>query len=538
MIQPTDPAPPDPKAEPAPAIANPVYLTAIAFALGLAVELLFHGRPLGVSFPLWAALAGGGLLLAAWREDVRPAPTSWILPPLILFLSSMVVFRLEALTVFLNIVVTLVLFTIWVRTLRPGRLLDFGWLDFLVAEAWVPLEAWIRPWGVLGEVQRRAIAGRERQSQAFAIGRGVLLAFPILVLFIVLLSAADLIFADYVETALEWLDLERIFDYLGRTAVVIVSGVFFLGAIVAALRRPARVQLLGEDRPLVPSFLGYTETVIVLGGVDLLFALFVAIQFRYFFGGEANITAAGYTYAEYARRGFGELVVLSFLTLGLILALAGWGRRETTRQQARFNLLSGLLVGLMGVMLVSAFQRLLLYENAFGFTRLRAYTHVAIVWMAVLFVGFLILLLLNRLRRFAPLAALAAVGFAVSLNLLNVDAFIVRHNLARSAAGEELDAWYLAGLSNDAVPLLVAALDDVPEDSVEILLPQMACRRAMLEARQEETGWPSYQVAHLAALSSLETIAPRLDPYPVTSQGRWFWEVEVDGEPTYCAGLP
>ena len=56
-----------------------------------------------------------------------------------------------------------------------------------------------------------------------------------------------------------------------------------------------------------PQFLGFTEAAVVLGAVVVLFALFVVIQFQYFFGGQTNIGVQGYTYSEYARRGFGEL---------------------------------------------------------------------------------------------------------------------------------------------------------------------------------------------------------------------------------------
>lgn len=50
---------------------------------------------------------------------------------------------------------------------------------------------------------------------------------------------------------------------------------------------------------------------------------------------------------------------------------------------------------------------------------------------------------------------LGMLGFAASINLLNVDAFIVRANAERLRLSEELDIAYLASLSSDAVlPLL------------------------------------------------------------------------------------
>ena len=123
--------------------------------------------------------------------------------------------------------------------------------------------------------------------------------------------------------------------------------------------------------------------------VDLLFLVFVGIQFAYLFGGQANITLEGYTYAEYTRRGFFELLTVSVLTLGLILTLHWLVRSETGRQKVIFKGLSSLMIALVLVILASAFQRLLLYEIAYGYTQLRLYSHIFMVWLALLFVWFL-----------------------------------------------------------------------------------------------------------------------------------------------------
>lgn len=62
-----------------------------------------------------------------------------------------------------------------------------------------------------------------------------------------------------------------------------------------------------------------------------------------------------------------------------------------------------------------------------------------------------------------PLVGLAASLAVALLNALNPDALIVRTNLARAESGQNLDAAYLASLSADAVPPLLAALPRLPE---------------------------------------------------------------------------
>ena len=69
-------------------------------------------------------------------------------------------------------------------------------------------------------------------------------------------------------------------------------------------------------------------------------------------------------------------------------------------------------------MLVSAFQRLVLYEAAYGFSRLRTYTHVFMIWLGLLLVAAIILEILRRERAVALAAAVASLGFAISLPIV------------------------------------------------------------------------------------------------------------------------
>jgi len=511
-------------------LRHPLWFAIAALILGLSVEILFDGHALGISFPIWSALCILALLGMAAREGVRPTWPEAGLAILILFFSIMVFLRLEPMTIFLDVVLTLALFALWVRTFRDEKLFDFGWLDFGWTLIGVPLEAWIRPWPVAQTAWRQVVGERGERSQIMAILRGLLLAFPILVVFAALLVSADLIFADYVENALRWLDLERIADWVRRFFVVIVSGIFFLGALVSALRARGEKPTIGIRRPLLSPFIGFIESMVVLSAVDLLFVGFVAIQFAYLFGGQGNITAAGYTYSEYARRGFGELVAVAILSLGLIMALGTWVKRQKKRHNTWFNGLSAALVGLVSVILISALKRLLLYENAYGFTRLRTYTHVAIYWMGLLFVVFLVLLITGHLRRIALVAVLSVVGFVATLNLLNVDAFITNRNTVRLAETGAIDIDYLSTLSDDTMPGLIHLAQESPSWVRAELLPYLACRHTLLSDRDERVSWQSYHLSHVKAQKLLANIEGDLRDYQVELTDRGWIVSGPDGK--------
>ena len=516
---------------------TPLALAGIALALGFAVEILFHGHRMGISFPIWAALGIVTLLVGAKVEGVRPAPTTLALIPLILFFAAVAAIRLEPLTVVLSMLATVLLFALMVRALLHGRLHRFGFIDLALTWLIVPLEAVLRPWPSLGAVSRGVTGDRVARSRMFSVLRGVLIALPVLVVFIGLLATADLVFGDIVEDALAWVDLERVAEYIGRGLVVLMSGVFFLGALITALRAREPRELVGEEEPILKPFVGFIETVIVLGSVVLVFGLFGTIQLQYLFGGEANITATGYSYSEYARRGFGELIWAAFLSLGLIFALGHWGRRIDKRQRWVFIGLSTSLVLILGVALASALLRLQLYEDAFGFTRLRTYTHVFIFCLAILLVAFLVLLYFRRLRTFALIATIAGLGFVATLSIVNVDGFVAEQNLERFEETGDLDIAYIGQLTPDATPAIAgwfaqAGLAMPPE-----LIAQLACEAGIINSEMRNRSWQSFHFGRQRASNALTSLSGDLSGHQVWMEDATWYVAAPNGEENPCFGV-
>ena len=208
--------------------------------------------------------------------------------------------------------------------------------------------------------------------------------------------------------------------------------------------------------------LGAVEVGIVLGLLNVLFACFVVVQFRYFFGGAARVMSiTELTYAEYARRGFFELTWVAGLVLPLLLIThALLQRRDHAAVAERiFRPLAGTQVALLFVIMASAVARMRLYQSEYGLTELRLYTTAFMLWLGLVFLWFAwTVLVRSRRERFACGALVAAFVTIGLLHLLNPDAYIVRANAAHARAGRAFDAEYAATLSADAVPALISAM--------------------------------------------------------------------------------
>ena len=286
-------------------------------------------------------------------------------------------------------------------------------------------------------------SGRPR-GQLWPVLRGTGLALVLTATFGVLFATADSAFADVLgQTFPDDLDAA---DLLWR----LVLGVVFL-AVGGALARAGAPRQPGIGTRAARRVPGRTELVIALGALVALFATFVAVQLRVLFGGAAYVQATtGLGYGDYARQGFGLLLVVAALTLAVI-AIAARRRDRTVRA------LLGALCVLTLVVLLSAHHRLDLVEQAYGFTRVRYAGHAVVAWLAALFALVLAAGASPALaRRLPQLATTLSLAGVLAFSLSNPDGRIAERAVDRAASGRPLDTAYLAGLSADALPALEA----------------------------------------------------------------------------------
>lgn len=509
-------------------LRHPLRLLVIGLALGAAFDLLFNGKLPGVSLVIFAGLVLIGLAAVIRWEHARGLAANLWLPAAVLFFAAMGAVRASPFLVFLNISACLVLLALLAIYLTRRPVAEIGLLAHLAAPVQAPLMALVRGGAAVKQAARHDLAERIRpgRRQLLPVARGLLLAAPVVIALAALLASADLVFADLIERVFSQAFLDLLGRWAGHGVVTLVIGFLLAGGLAYAVWREGETGAQGPGGgialPDVSRLLGSTEALVLINAVNALFLLFVTIQIPYLFGGYLDITRARFTYAEYARRGFGELVAVAVLTLGLIVALNAVTRRESDRQRTAFNASGTALLAFTGVMLVSAFKRLWLYELAYGFTRMRIYPQVFMVWLGLLLAWFVITLWL-RPNRFAIGVLVIALGFVGTLDVINPDALIVRLNYqhhqtllaqqsVESYARREIDSSYLTQLSEDAVPDLIWLVDRVSGEAQQVLDAHLRQRLAALE---EDTGWRRWQSWHVARSRAYRELAAR---YPAAAQ--------------------
>jgi hypothetical protein len=475
--------------------------------LGIAADLLFFRHSLGLGMTIFCALLLATLLgLGRYWQRPPQSKNIWIGVAAFGFATFLSI-RNEPALIFFNFIAMAGLLFLQFCFYRGKALVRMPFLQVIyrmfMAIAIViaaPIQSFF---SLLGSFTKRQDL-RSNKRLFWPIVRGCLFAI------VVLLSAADVVFSQYLDKLFSFqlpFDLSVFVDHgfvIGFFTFV-AAGMLFVAfgqhyeQMMADSNDPPSVGITQRLYPRTElRILGATEALIVLGSVALLFASFMLVQATYFFGGMDTLELTGITFSEYARKGFFELLTVAILSLGMLWLAVIITRREQLWQKRAFVIVCSVIIVLVLGMLVSAFQRMWLYEQAYGFTRLRIYTHSFMLWLAFVLVLFFFVLLRNTHRTWLYGTFISALVYLALLNLASPDSLIVRANFARYQAGEELDADYLANLSSDAAPALYALLPQFNTQDQAIITRGMGEQSFMYAQESDWRGWnwSRWRLAH------------------------------------------
>lgn len=471
----------------------PVRATSVlgwAIAFGLMADQVTDGPP-GVGVLLTSTVAALGVAIVT-----RPRPQAIAFLVAGVASVSFTVVRASPVLAVLDVLCGVGLFALAGAFAREGDVARTG-LRAYIARAF----GWMASIPAAGGFLLRPLARLVPGRRPLVLPRALLIALPIGVAFAVLFASADAVFAELLRTPFE----QFRFGDVPRHIVVVTIGA--AGFSTLALRSSIPMEPGRSAQPIEGGTLRPADWISLLATVDTVFALFVGVQLFTFFGGRRYVSAVtGLTFAEYARSGFWQMLTAATLT-GLVIA-AAWigGRPAAGGSRRRFVVLSSVLVVLSLVVLMSAFQRLVLYETEFGFTWPRLIPHAGILLIAALLGCGLVAILIGKTSWLATAALGLGLLTMVGLNVLDPEAFIAERNIARVARGYELDTRELASLSADAAPTIAIALPELDPPIRHQVELDLSCLRAGLRSGVVRFGWASFNLARDAALERLDAL--------------------------------
>ncbi len=311
---------------------------------------------------------------------------------------------------------------------------------------------------------KKVLRIRLETSRGRQVLMGLVLAAPLLIIFGALFYSADGVFKQVVGR-IDWLqNFVRIFSWSGFGTIIRFLVWFLLvGGLLS--------YFIEEDYaavPVVPRQRVVPE-ITVLVVIGLIAALFIFFNITQLSGLLLETGLNGLTYAEYAREGFGQLVLALMLSFAMIWVICHLYGQESWPRRVR--IVTGVFLAQLIPLALSAWYRLNLYQQAYGFTLPRLYAEGAIVVsFAVMALYAAVLLGKLRYERIVHISVGIVVMAIAILGIIGPSYLVARWNFERLAADKTFDASYMALLATtdpDSLRAWVAMKDPAVQDAIK-----------------------------------------------------------------------
>lgn len=311
----------------------------------------------------------------------------------------------------------------------------------------------------LGELNRpfadgnrfRKTLGKSGGGKIFYVIVGLAAVFPLFLLVFFLLYSADAVFREITRKMLEIVTPADMV-LVPLTIVFMFLAVYCMLSYFCKKSIPEDVADTRRGEPVL--------AITVTSVLTLLYLVFSVIQILYLFLGRMQLPAE-YTYAEYAREGFFQLLAVSILNLIIVLVSLNYFKES--------KVLKGILTAMSFctfIMIASSGVRMMIYIQYYYLTFLRIFVLWSLAVLAILFAGVIVSIFREGFPLFSFSAKVVTVCFLL-LSFSQPDYLIAKINIA-NMPGQEThpffkgepyqDYDYLSTLSADAAPVLIPYL--------------------------------------------------------------------------------
>jgi hypothetical protein len=477
----------------------------IALALGFLLFELILFEGFGIAVPVYMALLYAAVF---WYFSGRPGGIEkkglWLFAPIALLSACFALYDNILLSA-LDFMLLYALVTLQLTQMTGNRLYKTSLpglaLDIFHAGAALPVLNAPAPF----------LAMKRRQSPGGKLGRaagiiiGLAISIPVLCIVLALLSSADPVFQKGLRAFFSYLN-EHVAEYILKVVFGAIAAIPLFGFLYALrVKKPIRtlkVRINTDRVRIVDGTVAGTVAALLCA----VYLVFVLVQFGYLFNAFQSVLPSDFTYAEYARRGFFELMgvsVVNFCVLGLSMLFS-------RREGAGLRALETALVALTLLLLASAFAKMAMYMDAYGLTPARVYASWFMLLLAVFFIAMLVKL---HVRKFALVRFCGAAFLALflALNFAGVDARVAQYNIDNYESGKfkTVDVNMFYGLSDSMVPYAAKLLDDGDKGVAARARELLADRARILDYND----WQTFSAARQTAKSVIRTKGIAYQPW-------------------------
>lgn len=479
-----------------------IYILICSVLLGVLFDILFYKKPLGISYPLFV-IAFYMVFLGNLRHKIAfKFGFGWLLSvPIIALSSTYFLFSNQIFAMFNFLIIP---FLIVAQTILINEDNNYKWFDTRFIKD-IVYGIFRRAFGdtvkplVVGLSSMRIRKNAEKHVVIRKVLIGLTICIPLLMIIISLLTSADRVFKHFIDEILSSFVRIDLSDFPLQGLLVLLISMIIFSYTWSFLKPKDSMpnQMQPGDTESIKSNWDSIISITILSVINCVYLVFLLIQFAYMFGSLNNALPPDFTYADYARRGFFELLMVTLINFSLLMSSIRFTRKDGKLVARTVRILHSLLVLFTMIILVSAYSRMSLYEAAFGYTYLRVLTHSFMIFLCVLFIIAFYKIWNEHISLLKPYIVVTLTAYML-LNFVNIDVLIAKNNIDRYVETGELDTHYLMNLSYDSIPMLVNLLN-VEKGSNNIkndIKNYLGERQKRLSKKQ---AWQSYNLSQKKA---------------------------------------
>lgn len=311
--------------------------------------------------------------------------------------------------------------------------------------------------------KRRFKNKKDNTEKMKKVAKAIGITFPIVLVVIILLSSADEVFGslftDLENFAFKIISEIKFTEVIARIMLILFFTVYLIMFFYYIFTR-YKAQ---EEATLKPKTKKDNFTIrAILGALNAVYLIFCIIQVKSLFMQKVDIN-----FANYARQGFFQLMVVSVINLVTILIAKRSENKEEKGSNRYINLMCVIMIIFTMIILVSSGVRMYYYESTYGYTLLRLLVYCVLVIEAVLLVP-TIAYVLNAKINLPKIYFTVIIIAYICINFANFDAVIVARNVDRYAKTGKIDVDYIIKKTGtDAVPEISRLLEIMPDTELD-----------------------------------------------------------------------
>lgn len=254
-----------------------------------------------------------------------------------------------------------------------------------------------------------------------------------------LLCSADNEFAKIFSTIFKDINIFNVSELTGRIIIIIIAFFYFAGFFMNMLDKENGLKEFEKDEKAEKKE-SYTIRMMITV-LNLVYLVFCFTQIKVLFT-EQNIK-----YSEFARKGFFQLMIVSLINIVMILKANNKNLRENEKQDKYKKTMCIVMVIFTLVIIISAFARMTLYQQNYGYTRLRVLVDLTLITEIILLIPTVIYILKNKIDLIKTYFVIIITMYCL-VNFINIDKIIMKNNFNRYKETGYIDLNYLMEMNN------------------------------------------------------------------------------------------